>query len=168
MKITAMLAMVSILGMSAQAAQASEVVTVYLASNAMVTPMILCQTRNLTSEMFARAGVEIEWRNGRPRDSASWEKRTVVVHLEDRTPRDRRPGALGFARPYEGVNSTVFYHRVDQLATRNEAPTLLAFVMVHEITHLLQRRSRHSESGIMKANWATSDYYQMARNPFTD
>jgi hypothetical protein len=167
-KIKLMLALLLILGMSAQVSQASEPVTVYMTTDAAVLPMVLVNARSLTSQMFARAGVAIEWRSGLPLNPPTSDKRTVVVHLEGRTPLNRQPGALGFARPYEGVNTIVFYDRVARIAPGNQSPTLLALVMVHEITHLLQRESRHSSSGIMKANWAASDYHQIAQDPFTD
>ena len=168
MKIQLMLAILLILGMSTQVSRASEPVTVYLTTDVAVLPMVLVNAKSLTSQMFARAGVAIEWRNGLPLCPPTLDERKVVVHLEGRTPLNRLPGALGFARPYEGVNTIVFYDRVQRRAPGNQSPMLLALVMVHEITHLLQRENRHSASGIMKATWAASDYHQIAQNPFTD
>ena len=37
--------------------------------------------------------------------------------------------------------------------------------MVHEITHILQGISRHSDSGVMKANWSGEDFQQMRYKP---
>jgi hypothetical protein len=50
------------------------------------------------------------------------------------------------------------------------APALLAHVLVHEITHILQGVDRHSETGVMKARWTTADYVQIRAQPlpFTD
>ena len=45
------------------------------------------------------------------------------------------------------------------------APRLLAHVLVHEIAHNLQRAERHSKTGIMKAEWTSGDYTQMAFKP---
>jgi hypothetical protein len=44
-------------------------------------------------------------------------------------------------------------------------PHLLAHVLVHEITHILQGVARHSETGIMKAHWTPVDYRQMLVHP---
>jgi len=41
-------------------------------------------------------------------------------------------------------------------------PHLLAYVLVHEITHVLQGTNRHSEMGIMKAAWDETDFFDMA------
>jgi predicted Zn-dependent protease len=82
-------------------------------------------------------------------------------------PDQRLPGALAFALPYEGVHIQVFYNRV-QAATEPElTPTVLAHVLAHEITHILQGTSRHSESGVMKARWNHDDYLQMKLKPLS-
>jgi hypothetical protein len=71
--------------------------------------------------------------------------------------KDFRPG------PYEGVHVTVLYDRVYQTAPdAARRPLLLAHVLVHEITHVLQGVEHHSESGIMKAHWGPADCYAMA------
>jgi len=43
--------------------------------------------------------------------------------------------------------------------------TLLAHVMTHEITHLLQEVAWHSATGVMKAHWNLRDYSEMAWRP---
>ena len=42
---------------------------------------------------------------------------------------------------------------------------LLAHVLVHEITHILQGTDRHSPNGIMKSHWKSEDLLQMASGP---
>jgi hypothetical protein len=60
----------------------------------------------------------------------------------------------------------VLFDRIKQIAgSAVEVLTLLAHVMTHEITHLLQGISRHSQTGVMKAYWDTHDFLQMAENP---
>ena len=43
------------------------------------------------------------------------------------------------------------------------APRLLAYVLAHEIAHVLQAVDRHSETGVMKASWDKGDYFSMGR-----
>jgi hypothetical protein len=167
MKIRTMVAMMAILGMGAQAEQADERVTVYLMNDTIVPLTILGPARSMATILFTRAGVQIRWRSGRPADAPSSGDRTVVVRLEDRTPLDLEPDELGFAAAQEGIHSTVFYNRIERMALGDGSRTLLAYVLVHEITHLLQGENRHSESGIMKAHWGPNDYSQIAQNPFT-
>jgi len=46
---------------------------------------------------------------------------------------------------------------------------VMAHVLVHEVTHILEGVTRHSDSGVMKAEWTLRDYGQMytAPLPFT-
>jgi len=41
-------------------------------------------------------------------------------------------------------------------------PSLLAHVIVHEITHLIKGTDEHSESGILKQRWEPADYFERA------
>ena len=70
-----------------------------------------------------------------------------------------------FPLPYEGTHITVFYDRLQQRNEPKRLPVVLAHVLVHEITHLLQGIDRHSVSGIMKAHWSIEDYHEMAFKP---
>jgi hypothetical protein len=104
------------------------------------------------------AGVKLDWHSDlgfchKQRDS-------IVVSFSESTPKAFHPGALAYAFPYEGVHIQVFYERIAG-AEPELAPSLLAYVIVHEITHILQGVDRHSKSGIMKAVWTSSDYTLM-------
>jgi hypothetical protein len=112
------------------------------------------------SSLFLSAGVELEWHG-----EASFCKGNsdaMVVSWMTSTPKAFHPGALAYALPYEGVHIQVFYDRIAQ-ADPDLVPSLMAHVIVHEITHILQGIDRHSTGGIMKAVWASSDYTQMKR-----
>ena len=118
------------------------------------------------SSLFLSAGVKLEWHSevgfcqGQPD--------AIVVTLLTSTPKTFHPGALAFALPYEGVHIQVFYDRIAG-AERELAPTLLAYVIVHEITHILQGIDCHSKRGVMKAHWDSYDYTRMkwGQLPFT-
>ena len=45
------------------------------------------------------------------------------------------------------------------------AAVLLAHVLAHEITHVLQGTVRHSEEGLMKARWTAEDRMSMRVKP---
>jgi hypothetical protein len=87
----------------------------------------------------------------------------IVISLDQNTPASLIPGVLANARPYEGTHIVVFCDRVRQTAEPGTELHLLAYVFVHEIAHILQGISRHSDSGIMKARWDNRDYFQMRR-----
>lgn len=47
------------------------------------------------------------------------------------------------------------------------APYAWPYILVHEITHLLEPELRHSGSGIMKAQWSLDEYKAVAENQLT-
>jgi hypothetical protein len=155
-------------GMEIRAAQrlasktTGQKITVYLRNEASVPSPILARARTLASEMFAGVGVQIDWRPGQRADSELLRERAIAVCLTLDTSSELRTTVGAFATPSEGLHITVLYqHLAWSLAKPGLAPALLAHVLVHEITHLLEGIARHSESGIMKANWTSSDYYDM-------
>jgi len=114
----------------------------------------------LVSRIFAEIGVRIE----RAREKrACIADEGVVVGLSYETPSIKYLNAWGYALPYERTHLVVFYDRVQQTIRETGANNLLAYVLVHELTHMLQGVNRHSKSGIMKAAWDRGDYFDMGR-----
>ena len=161
MKLTAMLAMTVAAEITVQAGQGKrESLTVYLLDNAKVPIKVKFESEMLVSKMFASIGVRIDWHVGEP--SASSSSKAVVIELVTDTPNTKEPGALASAKPYEGVHIVVFWDRMEHGPIPTE---LLAHVMVHEITHIAEGISRHSETGVMKANWTEEDFKTMKTHP---
>jgi hypothetical protein len=162
MKIPMMVAMAVVTGMSARARTAEQKVTIYLENNADIPSPVLSRARTLAAEMFAGVGVRIEWRAGQRSKSQLLRERAIAVLLTFNTPEQFKPSVAALAAPSEGVHITVLYeHLAWSLAKPGLAPALLAHVLVHEITHILEGVARHSATGIMKANWTSGDYYDM-------
>src|ERR1700685_64961 len=115
MKITTMAVVAITVAMNARADQ----VTVYVQDLPMVPTPMLNRAQALANEMFAGVGVNIDWRRGQPSRSQSRREAAIVVEMATDTPRHQLPGALAFARPYEGVHITLFYDRV-RVATEPE------------------------------------------------
>jgi hypothetical protein len=156
MKLTAAIAIVVVLTGSAQGKQtAGRQVTVYLNDGGVAPTEITKQAEIVASDTFHAIGVTIHWRNGRPQAGDS---NAIVIELTADTPVAERPGSLAFAYPYEGVHIRIYWDRIQ----RETAPRLvLGFVMVHEITHILQGLPRHSSDGIMKAHWTAEDKWRI-------
>jgi hypothetical protein len=112
------------------------------------------------SRIFAEIGIGIDWRRNK-QDCATSDG--IVVTLSYESPANKYPNAWAYALPYEGTHIVVFYDRVQKTIADTGARNLLAYVLVHELTHILQGVSRHSETGIMKAAWDRSDYFDMGR-----
>jgi hypothetical protein len=159
MKTSAMITMAALLAGSAWAASKSDserlAVCIEDGKHAGVA-----DARAKASSLFLSAGVKLEWHSnlsdckGRPD--------AMVVSFRAVTPKTFHPAALAYAFPYEGVHIEVFYDRIAQ-ADPGLLPSLLANVIVHEISHILQGIDRHSASGVMKAVWNSSDYTLMKR-----
>jgi hypothetical protein len=116
------------------------------------------RTKEIASKMFSGIGVTLDWRR-----SCSHEG--ILISLSSRTLPEQMPHAFAYALPYEGKHIVIFYDRVKQASDSSRLPSLLAHVVVHEITHLLQGFDRHSFQGVMKANWDGGDYSEMTWNP---
>ena len=138
---------------------AERTVTVCM-EGAVVSPASV-QAQKIASGMFVAIGVTLEWRRG----LKDCPPKGIRISLGDQTPTSLKPGAIAYALPYEGEHIRVFYDRVSRAATRSLVPRLLAHVLVHEITHILQGVDRHSDSGIMKDHWDSSDFHSMAWKP---
>ena len=121
------------------------------------------EARATASDMFAAIGVKLEWRCPKS------EQGTIVISLNMGPPANREPHELAHASPREGTHIVIFYDCVRKIRP-NKFSIVLAHVMVHEVTHILQGIPRHSASGVMKAKWDDYDFVHMSSKPlpFTD
>ena len=160
MKITAMTMLAAMAGVMAQAGGAGQAadkrVTVCVESG--VGLGVVLRAQQTASKMFAWIGVTIDWRRHCPAQG-------ILISLSDHTPAERLPHALAYALPYEGTHIVIFYDRVHRAVEPDLLPCLLAHVLVHEITHILQGIGRHSGQGVMKANWDGPDHLAMRGKP---
>jgi hypothetical protein len=148
---TAMALVLYTAGTVAYAGEAQQSLTVYVQNRALVPSDILIPAEAMAGKMFAKIGLSLEWRSERLAADSS---QPIFVELVTRTPENRLPGTLAFALPYEGRHLTVFADRVEAV---DFPKSMLAHVLVHEITHLLQGVGGHSDTGIMKAHWSGND-----------
>ena len=93
----------------------------------------------------------------------------IQIRFTSESPRSVSTNALAFALPYAGgVNAiTVIYPRIQAIAGGNRTLelSLLAHVLAHEIGHVLQGTTLHSDTGVMKTQWTGWDYDAMVRRP---
>ena len=119
--------------------------------------------------IFRQAKVGLTWTLDNSKSCAVRRDEAIVVSFSNKTPSRFMPGAQAYALPFEGKHIEVFYDRVKSPTTSARA-AVLAYVLLHEITHILQGIERHSETGIMKAAWSRNDYATMQNGVlcFTD
>ena len=135
---------------------AAEDITVCIATTGLV---LTGGATSIATSVFQKAGVAIAWQC--PGARASGGPRTwLPIELVEGTPDERLPGVLAVSHPYARCTKgiTVYYDRVQSLAHgTNRESALLAYVLVHEITHVIQGINRHSQTGVMKAHWSEED-----------
>jgi hypothetical protein len=114
--------------------------------------------QRLASKVFARIHVGVDWRE---LGSCPVGGSALQITLSYNTPENQLPGAMAYALPYEGSHIVVFYDRLRK-SDANQMTCSLAYVLVHEVTHILQGITRHSTRGIMKAQWDREDRFDIA------
>jgi hypothetical protein len=134
-------------------------ITVCVAST--LTVLTAARARLLASKMFGGIGLSIDWRQA----SRSCPAQAILVSISSSTPATLKPGALAYALLYEGRHIKVFYDRIEDIYEGSMVEIVLAHVLVHEITHILEGVEQHSEQGIMKAKWDSRDYFRMRVMP---
>ncbi len=142
-------------------------VRVCVNAGASVSSFVLVRAEGIASRIFASAGVAMEWHSGAPAVCREPDgTKTVILGFAVNAPAQDHPGAMAYAQPYERVHIVVLFDRIEKsTGGPGQASTLLAHVMAHEITHLLQGISRHSPSGVLKAQWNAQDLLQMTSQP---
>jgi hypothetical protein len=146
---------------------------VYLVPGVPLPAGILGDASRKAAAMFLEIGVTLRMRDGIPaRDPSDSCGAPIVIQLEDSIGFKGRADILAYANPYKtsGTSIHVFADRVLHLNLHPHAGfanALLAHVIVHEITHVLENLKHHSDEGIMKATWTLGDYDGMRRRPLT-
>jgi hypothetical protein len=139
---------------------------VYFQEANMVPFELLARGQMTASQVFASIQVRVEWHQGvAPRGQ---DGEIAIVQFDGPAPDAFHAGALAYAAPYgtTGTRIHVLFDRVLNMGgTPRLAGVLLGHVMAHEITHVLQAISRHSDTGVMKAHWDDHDFWQMAVRP---
>src|SRR5262245_38328756 len=116
------------------------------------------------SNILKDAGVQINWQ-GDQRVCAPFGN-GILVMVSERTPPERKPGALASAQQYDDTHVTVFYDRILSSVRPDGVATLLGHVLAHEIVHRLQGVAVHTPQGLMKAYWDNRDLLEMQRSSY--
>jgi len=151
--VSKVMAMGFLVAMQAGAESANKIQVCVNAGND--TPQIvLLRAEALTSRMLATAGVAVKWHSdGCPARDA------IIIDFTSGKPSSHHPDALAYAQVYESVHIVVLFDRVQSAAGGSiRLCSILAHVMTHEITHLLEGVGRHSATGVMKAHWSPKDF----------
>ena len=133
--------------------------TVCLQAAAPDQHLISALAQRLATRVFADIGIQLEWGACKRADQSS--QTPIQVRLVSRAPERFPSGVLGYAVPYRR-HIIIFFDRIEVM---EYAWIVLGHVMVHEITHIIQGVSRHSDTGMMKPHWSSKDLKEMRYKP---
>jgi hypothetical protein len=124
------------------------------------------EASRIATRIFGDIGVRLEWR---PLTKCPVAADAVHVSLSSETPKEVATHALAYAFPIEGTRIVILQNRVEAISS-GRFSLVLAYVLVHEITHIFQGSLRHSPNGIMKARWTRNEFCHMSDHSlsFTD
>jgi len=135
----------------ADAAEPGQLPVIHLQmdNDADVPAAIVNTSQDKVARIFADAGLGVEWTETGPRftvqivTSALGHARapSTVMGVASRTP--------------SGAGAQIFFKQVQDFARtcQVDVSRLLAYVIAHEIGHLLLPRVPHSPTGLMRADW---------------
>jgi hypothetical protein len=122
---------------------------------------------SIASLILRQAGVRIRWCHRLQDDDG--DPAPVLVEILADASADTPPGVQARSFPYaaHGARIEVYRNRVLYLVPEGHVASgsVLGHVLAHEITHVIEGISRHSNEGLMAAHWSTEVVRQMVRAP---
>jgi hypothetical protein len=124
------------------------------------------EASRIATRIFGDIGIRLEWR---PLTKCPVAADAVHVSLSSETPKEAATHALAYAFPIEGRRIVILQNRVEAISY-GRFSQVLAYVLVHEISHIFQGSLRHSPTGIMKARWTRNEFCHITDHSlsFTD
>jgi hypothetical protein len=141
---------------------------VRLITNNEFPAVVELRAKHIATEILAAAGVRLKWSHSEfPPDVRQRAAQVFAVEVDESVPPGTPEEAFGYTHPYasSGPSIHVLWSRIESRCHKDILGAVVGHVLAHEITHALERSSRHSGEGLMKAPWHASDLYRMADHP---
>jgi hypothetical protein len=164
-----MVVLLAAMGRGSMYAAEKTFVVVYV-SGRDASAQLLGPGKVLATGIFGKIGVRLNWRAGElpaAQDAAGQEavQKAFGIRTLEHAPGSATPGALAAARIVgsAGTEIAVYRDRVQRFLDShgNLAGVGIGYVLAHELAHVMQGVGRHSESGILKAQWSSDDFEEM-------
>src|SRR5262245_59703586 len=116
----------------------TDVITIQLHGTQHAVLLLLRRAQYSAESILQSAGIKVVWNTGSARALNPHCVTALSVDLVKSPPQNRHPEALAYAFPYQNGASTItiFYGRIIRNHPRPDQ--VLAHVIVHEVTHILQ------------------------------
>jgi hypothetical protein len=149
----------------ADAAETADPFTIDLQmkSEARVPAAVLEESRDEVTRIFADAGIVVRWTDTAPRFVVSIVPQVLGYGTATSS-------VMGVAqRTAAGSSVRVFFKQVHDFARTYhvDLTTVLAYVIAHEVGHLLLPATPHSPTGLMQAEWHRAVVRDAARGSLT-
>jgi hypothetical protein len=164
-------------GISAPGFPSTAYINVKILNKAEAPPEVIADAPQIVSRIFSVARIEIRWQEcpvagGQASEHAECRDSPAVIGVvinADASSRWAARKALGVSLPSVGAGNRagVFYSRIERAAYERtvslgaSVAEVLAYVMAHEIGHLLLNSKMHSNEGIMRADWTLVEFGAM-------
>jgi hypothetical protein len=154
------LAVAALAGLGATAvlaADPSPAIIIYVDCDSSIpgAPVSLATARS--AKIFAQIGLTVRFRDGRKPKTKMTGANEFEMYLENELPPDVHAAAVAHLYGLDG-RIRVFYGSLKDYKSGGLLAVVLAYVMTHEITHVLEGISHHSPTGVMKAKWSREDF----------
>lgn len=154
-------------GARPRGAEPRQKLPVYVRFRAPDRHAVTFMANELAARMFADIGISLKLKSCQPATESG--RLPIVIDVISETGESSSPRTVGYSLRYEGSHISIF---LDLIEKTDYPAYVLAHVMVHELAHILQGVSRHSNTWVMKARWNTKDYCEMrlrrVRFPYED
>jgi hypothetical protein len=135
----------------ADAAEPGQLPVIHLQmdNDAEVPVAMLQKSQDEVTRIFAAAGLGVEWTDTGPRFTVQ-----IVASALGYAGASSPVMGVALRRP-TGATAQIFFYQVQEFARtcHVDVSMLLAYVIAHEVGHLLLPRMPHSATGLMRADW---------------
>jgi hypothetical protein len=141
-------------------------VTVALTNPNLASPAVLAKAKAVAAGIFAGIDVDVRW-TAREKLLPSHCTTRIDAQLEIAAGPGERPSSLAYTALGEGSDRRlhIYFDRVAAMVPNTALGTLVGHVLAHEIAHILEGVPRHSDAGVMKAQWGRKDLRELAYHP---
>ena len=149
------------------------------ATGVAVPASLLWDGEQAATTIFSKLHIQLIWRARRSSDAqtegvpcpGNAPVRDLTIEIVSHAPPIVKDSALAMAMPFavSGVRIVIFFDRVEPLLEGHSASEskVLGYLLAHEIGHVLQGTTGHSDAGIMRARWTQNDFQKMGAGTLT-
>ena len=136
---------------------AARTVTIYYDYDAHVPETTVFRATRQASRIFARIGATVRFRNNRTNQKAG-AGLEFEMYIGMEAPAGMNSASLALSHPFrQDGRIEVFYSRIQDYKPLECRDVVLAYILTHEITHVLEGMQHHAPTGVMKEKWDRAD-----------